>query len=247
MSFLQTIKDKLRPIKKMIFPPPKINFIDVGSVGELPMPWRNHSDKLNYILKFEPQEDSKNENKIISLDKALWSKAEQRKFYIYKGFDHSGSSLFEQNYSYVEENFDDLKKRGIKELAETWFDRSKLVKTEVIQCDTLDHILSEIKVKYDFIKIDAQGAEYEIIKGAESFLKSTCLGLHLELFNIPLYQDIKLLEEVKMHLDLIGFELVFTMPAHGSFNSQHDCIFLKRNPTIQQFKKIELIKRVYRL
>lgn len=75
--------------------------------------------------------------------------------------------------------------------------------------------------------IDAQGAEYEILKGSQSFLSESCIGLHLELFTLPLYKGITLLDDVEAYLLNFGFQLVKKYPAHGTFDSQHDCLFLK--------------------
>jgi hypothetical protein len=94
------------------------------------------------------------------------------------------------------------------------------------------------------LKIDAQGAEYPILKGAEKLLSGSCIGLHLELFVIPLYKGIKLLDEVKGYLRGFGFELLKKFPAHGSFDSQHDCLFLKASPNSEIEKAISVIYRL---
>ncbi|MDY6823758.1 MAG: FkbM family methyltransferase [Thermodesulfobacteriota bacterium] len=206
-----------------------INFIDVGSAGEIPSPWDQNRGRLGYILKFEPRDNASDDPNITTIDCALWEKEEERPFYIYKGLNGTGFSLFEQNTEWVNANFDDLKILGDKWLADTWHDRDRLVKTETIHCRTLDSVLTELDkpFAYDFLKIDAQGAEYNILKGAENYLNTQCIGLHLELFVIPLYKDIKLLHEVKAYLRRFGFVLAKTFPPHGSFHSQHDCLFLK--------------------
>ena len=46
-----------------------------------------------------------------------------------------------------------------------------------IELDTLDHSLQGQKI--DFLKIDAEGAEFEILKGGNETLKS-CLGFQVE-------------------------------------------------------------------
>ena len=116
----------------------------------------------------------------------------------------------------------------------------------MIACRKLDDVLQELRhpFPYHFLKIDAQGAEYEILRGSENFLKDACLGLHLELFVLPMYKGIKLLPEVVEYLDPLSFELVKKFPAHGSFESQHDCVFLKRG---NEGELIDTILAVYNL
>ena len=94
------------------------------------------------------------------------------------------------------------------------------------------------------MKIDAQGAEYHILKGGETLLSGTCAGLHLELFTIPLYEGISLLDDVESYLKNIGFLKAKQFPAHGTFDSQHDCLFLKNeaDPAV-----LALIKNVYQV
>jgi FkbM family methyltransferase len=243
------VYNKLRSKLKLY---PKINasgkgvigLIDVGSIGELPSPWRENADKISHVLKFEPLDGIKNEPYTISLSKALWNEVAEKNFFIYKGFDGTGSSLFEQNFEYVRGNYVELSKRGDKKLSETWFDRSQLIKTTKIECTTLDLVLSDLREKYNFLKIDAQGAEYEILSGAKNFLMNDCIGIHVELFSQPLYKGIKLFPEVEMFLRVFGFKLTLKMPSHGTFESQNDCLFLKEN--IEKEKK-DLIERIYRI
>lgn len=223
-----------------------INLIDVGSIGDLPSPWKENAYRIHHLLKFEPRDAASTDPYVDTIDTALWEKNCERDFYIYRGFSGSGSSLFAQNFEYVRSNFQILKYRGPENLANTWFERSRLERVERITCRTLDDILSELgnPYKYHFIKIDAQGAEYQILKGAEQFLSESCLGLHLELFVIPLYKDITLLPEVVEYLNAFDFKLVKKFPAHGSFDSQHDCLFLKRGIEGREGKIISDIYKV---
>lgn len=209
----------------------KLNFIDVGSAGLLPSPWVDHPNLIDYILKFEPRESQGSDEKVISINTALWSSKREKPFYIYKGFNGTGSSLFLQNFKYVRENFETLKTRGPENLAETWVDRSEMVRVETIQCKSLDNVLNSLETKrrFDFLKIDAQGAEYQILKGAQNYLRTQCQGLLLELFKFPLYEGIALADEVAEYLDSNGFRLHTKFPAHGTFDSQNDCLFLRKD------------------
>jgi FkbM family methyltransferase len=207
----------------------KIGFVDVGSIGGLTEPWRSSANLVKFLLNFEPNESPMRGSNFMTYNTAVWESEETLPFYIYKGFDATGSSLFKQNYEFVRKNFDTLKKRGPKNLAETWLDRSQLVSTTRLKCRTLDSILEDgfPSTEFHFMKIDAQGAEYNILKGSQTFLSGSCIGLHLELFVLPLYEGIVLLDEVEKYLLQFGFRLVKKFPAHGTFDSQHDCLFLK--------------------
>ncbi len=224
-----------------------INLIDAGSLGKLPEPWFSNSRYIKNLLSFEPLEESSKLKNVIVSSFALWSEDCTKPFYVYKGFRSTGSSLFEQNFEYVNQNFETLKKSGPSHLADTWHKRSELLKVTECECKTLDHVLKELNLpwSFDFMKIDAQGAEYEILKGADNFLRNSCIGLQLELFNIPLYKGIKLLPEVTDLLKGYGFVLVKKMPFHGTFNSQNDCIFIKTEVPEDKKHIRDLIMKIY--
>lgn len=114
-------------------------------------------------------------------------------------------------------------------LAKTWFERSRLDHIEEIHCTTLDAVLADRPDPYHLLKIDAQGAERQILEGAAQYLSGgDCMALHLELFKLPLYKGIALRPEVEEIVDGMGFSLVKEYPPHGSFDSQNDCVFLRR-------------------
>lgn len=202
-----------------------VGFIDVGSMGALPAPWDEHPYSIRRLLKFEPLARRSTDPDVTTLDVAVWEQDEERDFYVYEAA--HGSSLYPQNVAYVREHFETLRQRGPSELAESWFARSGLKRVDRVKCRALDGILAEFGVPFDFLKIDAQGAEHAILKGAQRFLREQCVGLHLELFTIPLYSGISLLPEVNDWLAGYGFSLAYKAPAHGTFASQHDCLFLK--------------------
>ncbi len=226
-----------------------LNFIDVGALGDLPEPWFTHAKYIAKLLSFEPLEKAAEHPNIITSQAALWEEEATLPFYIYQGLGGSGSSLFKQNYEYVEKNYESLCQRGNPWLAQTWFERSQLASEQEVRCTTLDQVLTSLSppISFDFMKIDAQGAEFQILKGGEAFLENHCLGLQLELFNIPLYKGIALLPEVESYLASKGFELVKKYLAHGSFASQHDCVFLKKHPPEAAYPKMQLLRKVYDL
>lgn len=226
-----------------MFEQEEFNFIDIGSIGGLPKPWSNYAENINFLLNFEPNDEPIITSNSITYNTAVWEEDVTLPFYIYKGFNNTGSSLFKQNYTYVKDNWETLKNIGPSNLANSWFDRSSLIETKTLKCKSLDNILKEFPNKeFHFLKIDAQGAEYNILKGAEKFLSTSCIGLHLELFVIPLYENIILLDDVVKYLETFGFELIKKFPAHGTFNSQHDCLFIHKS---RNKKAADFIKKVY--
>jgi len=60
-----------------------------------------------------------------------------------------------------------------------------LIRKEKIQCRPLDDVAKEYApdVRFHFLKIDAQGAEYQILNGAKTVLES-CLELPNKSFTI---------------------------------------------------------------
>lgn len=209
-----------------------VNIIDVGAVGWLPRPWDQPETAamIRHLLRFEPIEAGDRNPNVTTLPLALWSKRETRPFYLFGALGGS-ASLLEQNYDYVATHFDELKARGgASRDADTWLARSTLRETRTIEVWPLDEVLAEYAgdVSYHLLKIDAQGAELPILQGAEGFLRASCIGLHLELFEVPLLKGVVLKDDVVAYLSDWDFELVRAYPHHGTFNSQRDCIFLKR-------------------
>lgn len=202
-----------------------LGFIDVGSAGGLPAPWDRHAYLIRRMLRFEPRDAQARDPNVTTLDVALWERDETRNFYVNHVAD--GSSLFPQNLEYVRTHFATLRERGSPELADSWFERSALSRTERLPCRALDGVLAELDEPFDFLKIDAQGAEHQILKGAEGFLQDHCIALHLEVWTIPLYEGISLLPELEDWLECYDFSLVYKASPHGTFHSQHDCLFMK--------------------
>ena len=237
----------------------RFNIIDIGSAGLLAEPWSQHPEVVGNLLKFEPRDQDQQLPRVHFLPYALWSEEGERDFHVYRGFGGTGSSLLRQNFHYVAANFPELKLRGSPQLARTWFERSGEIRREKLACRTLDSVLAELyagghAIRYKFLKVDAQGADFEILQGAREYLHTECLGLQCELFTIPLYEQMTLLDEVAAWLAGEGFFLWRKCPAHGTFDSQHDCIFLKSGAdTLELRRALELpvrrpslIRRVWR-
>jgi FkbM family methyltransferase len=222
-----------------------VGLIDVGSVGDLRSPWDERADLVGHLLKFEPCDAKGETPRVVTVDAALWSKPAKPPFYGYSGLAGSGSSRFKQNVDYVRENFDELRKLGPSSLAETWFERSTLARVEEIRCTTLDAVLADRSESYQVLKIDAQGAERPILQGQLSTLAAAttlpCTS------NCSRYRFTKALHcgmRSKNSFDGMGFPLAKEFPPHRSFDSQNDCLYVRRGATRQS---IDAIRTAYGL
>lgn len=221
-----------------------LGIIDIGSAGNVVPMWEKKPYLIKKLLRFEPRESKKILPNITTFSLCVWKRNTVKTFYVYKGMEGRGSSLFYPNYKYVEKNYKKLRQKGPTNLSDTWFERSVVRTTKKISCRTLDSILGDNNLfgVYDVLKIDAQGAEYEILMGAMKYLKQDCVAVFLETFSIPLYKGIKMFPSLDYFLTRKGFYLAKKFSPHGSFDSQNDCLYLKRGA---DKRKISLIKKIY--
>ena len=85
-------------------------------------------------------------------------------------------------------------------------ERYDVVQTAAVQCTTVDAAFAAIGGSLDFIKIDTQGTELEVLRGAQASLAG-CLGVEVEVEFQPLYVGAALFRDVDRHLGDLGFEI----------------------------------------
>jgi FkbM family methyltransferase len=92
---------------------------------------------------------------------------------------------------------------------------SRIIGKERVQVFPLDEIAKEYTSgnKNIFLKIDVQGFEQEVLKGAQTMLEKA-KGVEMEISLVPLYQDQNwLLSEILDYMTKRGFTLVSIVPA----------------------------------
>jgi FkbM family methyltransferase len=90
----------------------------------------------------------------------------------------------------------------------------EIVSVESIQFTPLSRLIEDGAVAPpDFIKIDVQGFEYEVLKGCGPYL-SSCLGVELESHFYPVYKNQRLLGDIVALLDGFGLRLRTLTPQH---------------------------------
>lgn len=84
--------------------------------------------------------------------------------------------------------------------------RYDVIANESIKLSTLDMCLMERVEDCDFIKIDTQGTELDILKGGGAILDSPIIGIEVEVEFVRLYEDQPLFGDICSHIGEKGYE-----------------------------------------
>ena len=226
---------------KKILHQKKLTFVDIGASIQIIPRWKRiHKDNLNYIL-FEP---NKNEIKKLKLNKkyyskykiyesALSNKKQNINLNITKGIYQT--SVLKPNMKFLNQFRDS--------------DRYKITKKIKIKANRLD----SFKIKdVDFIKIDAQGYNYEILEGSIKTLKDT-LGVETEVEFTKLYTNQKIFGDlnkilIKNNFDFIDFTVLKRWNRYNDSNYGQcifgNALFLKKPNLILDLDKKKIIKYI---
>jgi len=173
-----------------------INYVDIGASNVKNLIFYSKFDFLNVFL-FEPDQraitsylSSKERNLNLKIfDKGLWKN--KGKKYFYQFTNQASSSFFQPN----------LKKLSNYNLGVNLYHIEKKILSEV---DSLDRLL--INYNVDFIKLDTEGADYEILLGAKKSLNQ-CLGIVIESQFFERYLNTKSFSEIEILMRKKGFEI----------------------------------------
>ena len=168
-------------IIKNILNEKKIIALDIGAQGGFNSD-NYFSKKYNSFFEdilIEPikaEADKLKKNKYI-INKGIWSKQEIKKLFILDKRLGS-SSMYQPNVK----NFDlhNIRKDNYKDY--------DITRTVEINCDTISNLLSELNLKnLDYLKIDTQGAELEILNGLGEY-KPLLIKIEAHIFSM--YKDV---------------------------------------------------------
>jgi FkbM family methyltransferase len=180
---------------------------------------------VEQVIWFEANEDiiptlnlhlSKFKLKQQIIPLALWDKAENKNFKITNN--QQSSSLYDLRSH--KEHYPSIK-----------VTEEKIIRT--FRLDTLiDHENLLIFKDFDFINIDTQGAELNILKGMGSYLKSESIkGIYLEVNKEFLYEGIPLIGEIDSYLNDFGFSRLLT---YWTSQGWGDALYIKRKEILEQ-------------
>jgi FkbM family methyltransferase len=115
------------------------------------------------------------------------------------------SSLYKFNPAYKDYTYVDNPKYGSYILGDAF----KHIKSHSIKTHTLTTVIDELNLEpIDYLSLDVQGAEYDIINSSQQLLLNYCTGLRLEIGFADVYKNQKLFHEMHPLLDSLGFELI---------------------------------------
>ena len=168
-----------------------LTLLDIGALGGVKEPWLKLNQYL-HVLSFEPQEES-SATKSFEMDSvALFNTQSSSQLYITKRRDSS---------SLLEPNREVLDRYGNGE-------SFTIVDKISVQTDTLDNQVQKHGINFiDFIKLDTQGSELQILQKSEQVLATSVFGVEVEVNFIERYKKQGFFTDVDILLKNAGFEL----------------------------------------
>tara|TARA_A100001011_G_scaffold331900_1_gene358632 strand:+ start:140 stop:1111 length:972 start_codon:yes stop_codon:yes gene_type:complete len=183
---------KINRILRLLLQDQLLTLVDIGAADVIQPRWLNICGLINYI-GFEPDKRSYDEllntknacHSYKIFNYALWSESTDLKINLLKK--PLVSSHFEPNTKIIE-NFPNKER----------FDLVSVKRFSAVKLD-------DLKIENpDFIKIDVQGGELEIIKGANYSLNN-CIGLEVEVEFTHIYKNQPLFGNICEYLNNCGF------------------------------------------
>jgi FkbM family methyltransferase len=206
--------------------------LEIGArFGLREQPWAEVVDNGQvrcYLIEPDPEECQRLERKhplALVRQVALGSTAGTLPFYVTR---HPACA------SLRKPNWELLERYEIK----SWFEIEREYDVYVQRTDEL--IQQGVLEQPDYVHVDVQGFELEVLKGVGEFLRNVT-GLKLELHPVPLYQGETSMFEVGSWLANLGFQLVGLQqqgPYEGDF-VEANCFFINRGlPQTEAAKKL---------
>ena len=103
-----------------------------------------------------------------------------------------------------------------------------------VKVNSLDSSLTHTEILNPcFMKIDIQGMELDVFKGASNFLKQQCLGIRIEVYFHQIYEKQPLFSDIDIYLRSFGFQPFQFVELHSwRRNSTHKFPFIDNKAKI---------------
>jgi len=170
--------------------PRKLMHCDVGARWGIDKPWQSFRSLID-LLSFEPD---KEEYELLMKNKspedmiyqyALYKESKSASLNLTKS--RGCSSIYKPNYDFLK-NYADSKRFQIEDVV-------------TVTTASLDSLYNgSVISNMDFIKIDVQGAELDILNGGKTFLREHILGIEIEVEFQPLYKEQPLFSDIDAYI-----------------------------------------------
>jgi FkbM family methyltransferase len=176
-----------------------IVLVDVGARGDAEEPWRSLRGGPLRVVGFEPDEAECERLNSASrpgehyIPAALWSEPGRVPVHVaeFPGCSSVHPPDMDFLSAYAEPH---------------WKPRRTTARVE-FDATTLDAVAAEHGLDVDFLKIDTQGSEWEILSGAEQVLRGQVFGAVVETWTAPVHEGQRLAGEVMTLMAKRGFGL----------------------------------------
>ena len=175
----------------------EVQLLDVGSLGGIVEPFEEIRDVL-VVSGFDPQEDKADAGTPIEM-----KEKDRTKIYPFALYTHSGEVTF--NVTRAPEWSSVYKpNRAVLSRYNTNLDFADILRTVSVRSERLDDALKDQVI--DFVKIDTQGSELDILKHGKTVLQN-CLGILTEVEFVHFYENQPLFADIDPFIRSQGFEL----------------------------------------
>jgi len=185
-------------VEKKVFENDPLVVVDVGARKGFEKHWNHYEDQIN-LIGFEPNEESfkecvekKSNKQTTYYHYALDKEKGEKEFYISAYLSACGFYMPDKN---IVERFGSEDALSITQI--------KKIKTIDLDSFSEEHGIQKV----DFIKLDTEGSELDILKGSEKTLKNSVLGLSIEVEFLKMYIDQPLFSDIDQYLRSLNFEL----------------------------------------
>ena len=214
----------------------KLTLLDIGAAEGIHGRWNVISNKINTIL-VEPHKESAKNLRLQGLDviETVLHSEDDKEIKFYNTRKPKCSSFYKPNFNHLKKFLDK--------------DRFEIVSEDTFNVKSLDSVIVKF-TQPNFIKIDTEGSELDILKGSKETL-SNVFGLEVECAFYQLRENQPLFEEVRSYLESLDFIFIDFVSMirwekdkfrlTGGQPQITDVLFLKNEETIiKKFHKNEI-------